>query len=39
MEGDVWNSQYWYAKTNGKKYEDSSDITTELNQILDQLKP
>ena len=37
IEGDEWNSQYWYAKTNGKKYADFSDTTTELNQILDEL--
>lgn len=30
IEGDEWNSKYWYAKTAGKKYEDYSDTTTEL---------
>jgi len=30
IEGDEWNSKYWYAKTAGKKYEDFSDTTTEL---------
>ena len=30
IEGDVWNSNYWYAKTAGKKYEDFSDANAEL---------
>lgn len=30
IEGDVWNSKYWYAKTANKKYEDFSDTTKEL---------
>ena len=30
IEGDEWNSKYWYAKAAGKKYEDFSDPTTEL---------
>lgn len=30
IEGDEWNSKYWYARTHGKKYEDFSDATTEL---------
>jgi hypothetical protein len=33
MEGDEWNSKYWYAKTDGKKYEDFTDTTKELNEI------
>lgn len=33
IEGDVWNSKYWYARTNGKKYEDFSDVNAELRAI------
>jgi hypothetical protein len=38
IEGDEWNSKYWYARTNGKKYEDFSDATEELIAIQDSLK-
>ncbi len=37
IEGDVWNSKYWYARTNGKKFEDFSDANEELNAIQQQL--
>ena len=42
MEGDVWNSKYWYARTGidgvgGKKYEDFNDVNAELTTILQQL--
>jgi hypothetical protein len=30
IEGDAWNSQYWYARTAGKHYEDFADATEEL---------
>lgn len=30
IEGDKFNSNYWYAKTNGKKFEDFSDANAEL---------
>lgn len=30
IEGDEWNSKYWYARTAGKKYEDFSDVSKEL---------
>jgi hypothetical protein len=30
MEGDEWNSKYWYAKTSGRKYEDFNDVILEL---------
>ena len=33
IEGDKLNSQYWYAKTNYKKFEDFSDANAELNAI------
>ena len=38
IEGDVFNSSYWYTKTYGKKYEDSSDVDVELKAIQDSLK-
>ena len=38
IEGDVWNSKYWYARTHGKKYEDFSDANAELKAIRDSLK-
>jgi len=34
IEGDVWNSKYWYAKTAGKQYADFDDAVTELKSIL-----
>lgn len=34
IEGDMWNSNYWYARTAGKTYEDFSDATEELKTIL-----
>jgi hypothetical protein len=42
IEGDVWNSKYWYARTSingghGKKYEDFSDTTEELKAIQNSL--
>lgn len=36
MEGDAWNSRYWYARTE-VKYEDHSDPAEELRVILDRL--
>lgn len=33
IEGDKFNSNYWYAKTNGKKFEDFNDVNAELNAI------
>jgi hypothetical protein len=42
IEGDVWNSKYWYARTQingvGKSYEDFSDATEELKAIQNSLK-
>ena len=34
IEGDRFNSNYWYAKTSGTKFEDFSDVTEELTAIL-----
>lgn len=30
IEGDELNSKYWYARTDGNRYEDFSDSTKEL---------
>lgn len=30
IEGDTWNSKYWYARTDGRKYEDFAEATSEL---------
>jgi len=38
IEGDIWNSNYWYARTAGKKYEDFADAQEELQNILRHLK-
>lgn len=38
IEGDAWNSQYWYARTAGQKYEDFVDAIEELNAIANYLK-
>jgi hypothetical protein len=37
IEGDVWNSKYWYARTHGKNYEDFSDAREELIEIQNSL--
>jgi hypothetical protein len=37
IEGDEWNSKYWYARTNGKQYADFSDATEELKAIQNNL--
>lgn len=33
IEGDEWNSKYWYARTLGKVYEDFSNAQAELIEI------
>lgn len=33
IEGDEWNSKYWYARTAGKQYEDFANVQTELIEI------
>ncbi len=38
IEGDVWNSNYWYARTTGKRYEDFRDASEELKAIQNILK-
>ncbi len=38
IEGDMWNSNYWYARTSGKKYDDFSDANAELIAIQNSLK-
>lgn len=38
IEGDEWNSQYWYARTAGRTYEDFTDAMQELIAIKDSLK-
>ena len=38
IEGDVFNSNYSYTKTYGKKYEDFSDANAELKEIQNSLK-
>lgn len=37
IEGDVWNSKYWYARTAGKKYGDFIEPKEELQKILTEL--
>ncbi|HEY9269001.1 MAG TPA: hypothetical protein VIO39_06090 [Methylotenera sp.] len=38
IEGDVWNSKYWYARTAGRSYDDFADAGEELLEILRILK-
>ena len=38
IDGDMWNSKYWYARTNGIKFEDFSDANEELIAIQNSLK-
>jgi hypothetical protein len=33
IEGDAWNSRYWYARTQGRSYEDFNDPQQELREI------
>lgn len=33
IEGDEWNSKYWYGRSAGHNYHDFSDIETELSAI------
>jgi hypothetical protein len=37
IEGDEWNSRYWYKRTD-KQYEDYVDSTAELKAILQALE-
>jgi hypothetical protein len=37
IEGDIWNSKYWYARTAGRSYEDFSDLRVELITIQNSL--
>ena len=37
IEGDEWNSKYWYAKTKGKKYADFTSASEELKAIQNSL--
>jgi hypothetical protein len=37
IEGDEWNSRYWYARSAGKSYEDFADPNEELRRILTEL--
>lgn len=38
IEGDEWNSKYWYARTAGRRYEDFADTGDELLEIQRILK-
>lgn len=38
IEGNVVNSRYWYAKIDGKQYENFSDTRLELIEIAESLK-
>lgn len=33
IEGDKFNSNYWYARTDGRKFEDFTDTNVELHAI------
>ncbi len=37
IEGDAWNSKYWYAKTNGMDYERYGNAREELQAIAKDL--
>ncbi|MCX7628068.1 MAG: hypothetical protein N2Z69_06630 [Methylophilaceae bacterium] len=37
IEGDVWNSRYWYARTPQAEYEDYNDPLAELRAIRETL--
>ena len=33
IEGDEWNSKYWYARSAGRSYDDFVDAVSELSAI------
>jgi len=33
MEGDAWNSRYWYGRSGGRRYEDFADPRAELEAV------
>jgi len=33
MEGDAWNSRYWYGRSGGRLYEDFPDPEAELQAV------
>jgi hypothetical protein len=37
IEGDKWNSEYWYAKTAGQHYDQYADAAEELQEIARQM--
>jgi len=37
IEGDEWNSKYWYQRTNRQQYESYPDPEDELRHIINQL--
>ena len=37
IEGDVWNSKYWYARSSGTTFETFVDAQVELHEILNTL--
>lgn len=37
IEGDEWNSKYWYARTKGRSYDDFADAASELLAIYQSL--
>lgn len=39
IEGDEWNSRYWYRRAAGKRYEDVADARDELHLVLRQITP
>lgn len=34
IEGDEWNSKYWYARTHGIQYQDYPELAEEFSAIL-----
>lgn len=38
IEGDEWNSRYWYARTKDRQYEDFTEAGDELIAIQNSLK-
>lgn len=33
IEGDAWNSRYWYQRSGGRRYEDMGDPRAELEAV------
>lgn len=38
IEGDAWNSRYWYGRTGGRRFDEFADTRAELHAALSATK-